>query len=786
MSQHTSIRILPFAFSRPLGTVVLSLFFMVGCDNESGPRSDATDPPAIVEPRAPSADHQRTMGLSAGLNLKATAGHQRMVELLTTLKVKATDEHRYVGGGRVRKMRATLADLPASTPPLQKARMLYLLADAELKLGAEEEAIERYERARELFLTAKSTVRPDLAAGMLIEMDFSLGVAYLRLGETQNCCLRNTPDSCILPIRGSGIHTDKKGSSKAAKHFERVVRATRPAMPFHQRALWLLNIAHMTLGTFPEGIPQEFRLPPESFQSEETFPRFRNISSRLGLDTFGLSGGVIADDFDNDGDLDLLVSRWDPSGQIRYFSNAGDGTFVDQTEAAGLIGILGGLNLVQADYDNDDRLDALVLRGAWLDEQGHHPNSLLRNVGDAEGVKFSDVTFEAGLGEKHSPTQTGSWADFDRDGDLDLYVGNESGPKRTSPVPSELFRNNGDGTFTDVAPAAGVTNKRWSKAVVWGDYDADGFPDLYISNFESENRLYRNNGDGTFHDVAAALGVVGPRESFPAWFWDYDNDGHLDLYVSAYGAEIADLAAMRTGLPIKKETAKLYRNNGSGGFVDVSREARVTGPSAPMGANFGDLDNDGYLDFYLGTGYTAIFQLMPNVMYHNRGGKYFADVTIPGGFGHLQKGHAIAFADFDNDGDQDVFEQMGGAYSADQFHDALYENPGSDNQWVCLKLVGVQSNRSAIGARIRIEVATDSGLRSIYKHVNSGGSFGANPLRQTIGLGDARSIVKVDILWPGQKGQEVEGVKMGRAWKIVEGQGKAMQLPFTRITLSGL
>ena len=105
---------------------------------------------------------------------------------------------------------------------------------------------------------------------------------------------------------------------------------------------------------------------------------------------------------------------------------------------------------------------------------------------------------------------------------------------------------------------------------------------------------------------------------------------------------------------------------------------------------------------------------------------------------------------------------------------------------MCLKLVGVQSNRSAIGARIRIEVATDSGLRSIYKHVNSGGSFGANPLRQTIGLGDARSIVKVDILWPGQKGQEVEGVKMGRSWKIVEGQEKAMQLPFTRITLSGL
>jgi len=151
------------------------------------------------------------VGSLAELKVKATAGHQRMVGLLAELKVQATDEHRYVGGGRVRKMRTTLADLPASTPPLQKARLLYLLADEELKLGEEEEAIERYERARELFLSAKSTVRPDLAAGMLIEMDFSLGVACLRLGETQNCCLRNTPTAASFRFAGAGFTPTRRG-----------------------------------------------------------------------------------------------------------------------------------------------------------------------------------------------------------------------------------------------------------------------------------------------------------------------------------------------------------------------------------------------------------------------------------------------------------------------------------------------------------------------------------------------------------------------------------------------
>lgn len=189
----------------------------------------------------------------------------------------------------------------------------------------------------------------------------------------------------------------------------------------------------------------------------------------------------------------------------------------------------GGLNSNQADYNNDGHTDIFVMRGAWLGEDGRHPNSLIRNNGDGT---FTDVTLAAGLAKKNYPTQTSSWADYNNDGLLDLYVGNES--TRQMFAPAQLFHNNGDGTFSDVATKAGVSNDHIAKAVIWGDYDNDNDPDLYISNLGAPNRLYCNNGDGTFTDVAPVLGVDRPSWSFPAWFWDYNNDGALDIFVASY------------------------------------------------------------------------------------------------------------------------------------------------------------------------------------------------------------------------------------------------------------
>ena len=695
----------------------------------------------------------------------AIASHQRMLSTLKQIADQTAETNNYLGEGLARQLRRHLANLPVDASNLNRWHLHTELGEAELRLGNEQAAIDQLTQAGRLLSQLRGQLSPLMANQTL----FRLGVAYMRQGETLNCCpnqlgIASNPDSCILPLRDGGIHTQQESSLQAITYLTEVLRNTTVELPLHLEARWLLNIAYMTVNGYPEQVPKPYLLPPEAFQSAEEMPRFTNIAPHLGLDTFDLSGGAIADDFDNDNYLDIVVSTWDPNGQIRFFRNNRDGTFSDQTERAGLLGLYGGLNLLQTDYDNDDDVDILVLRGAWLEAAGQHPNSLIRNNGDGT---FTDVTFDAGLGEVHYPTQTASWGDYDNDGDLDLYIGNES--TKAFNAPCQLFRNNGDGTFSDVAAQAGVQNYGFTKSVIWGDYNADRFPDLYVSNFKGPNRLYRNNGNGTFTDIATELNIDLPIRSFPAWFWDFDNDGVLDLYVSAYSAGISHLAANALGISLgtpppaagtESRTTyhnrpdlsagglpHLYRGTGQEGFEEVAQQHNLVQPNAPMGSNFGDLDNDGYLDFYLGTGYPDYKNLMPSVMYRNRQGIDFIDVTYAGGFGHLQKGHAVVFADLDNDGDQDIFEQMGGAFPGDGYSNVLYENPGFGNHFLTIKLVGVDSNRSAIGARIHAQVVENGERRSIYKHVNSGGSFGANPLRQTIGLGKAEKIERLEIFW---------------------------------------
>ena len=481
------------------------------------------------------------------------SGHQKMLALLAEINVRAAHENTYLGDTRARGLRDQLKNLGPTSSDTQRLELHFQLGEAELMLGNEGAAIQQLSAAYRLLPKLKNLLMPESVNGLI----FRLGVAYMRLGETQNCCLRYSPDSCILPIRGGGVHSEQEGSRKAIGYFMEVLGNSGKRSRLHLEAQWLLNIAYMTIGDYPEDVPPAHLIPPDAFESEEDFPRFTNIASKLGLATFSLSGGAVADDFNSDGYLDLLVSTWDTAGQIRLFINNQDGSFSDATVNAGLTGIYGGLNLVHADYDNDGDVDVLVLRGAWLTPV-RYPNSLLRNNGD--GV-FQDVTFESGLGEVHYPSQTAAWADYDNDGNLDLFVGNEA--LGEAQFPGQLFHNEGDGTFIDVAHQAGVAPGGYVKAVVWGDYDGDRFPDLYVSNLLCPNRLYRNNRDGTFSDQAVALGVDGPQTSFPAWFWDFDNDGVLDLFVSAYSAGIDTLARGCLGYPVAdKHLARLYLCDG--------------------------------------------------------------------------------------------------------------------------------------------------------------------------------------------------------------------------------
>ncbi len=708
---------------------------------------------ALAQPVATRDSDPSRVSVVGGLP-SAEHSHQRMLKLLQEVRDRSATENSYTGVEFRSREREQLERLPVDTPDAHRARLHLLVGKDELRLGNNQQAVDHLLKAHALSDTR------------LVEPVFQLAVAYLRLGEAQNCIAHRNAESCILPIRGGGVHQEQNGARQAVQYLTEVLAR----QPNHIAARWLLNLAYMTLGEYPNHVPPKFLVPPERFESEQEVPRFHDIAPKLGLNTVSLSGGAIADDFDNDGWLDIVVSDWSPSGQLRYFRNNGDGSFSERSGEAGLRGLFGGLNLIQADYDNDGDLDIYVLRGAWLEQAGRHPNSLLQNDGQAH---FRDVTFDAGLGKDHFPTQTAAWADYDNDGDLDLYVGNER-------FPSQLFRNNGDRTFTDVAPAAGVTNGDVAKGVVWGDYDGDRLPDLYVSNFGGVNRLYRNNGDSTFTDVAADANVTYPFKSFPVWFWDFNNDGSLDLFVSAYERRVEDVAAHYFGMP-SMETApdSLYEGDGKGSFHDVGLDVNLNHITQPMGSNIGDFDNDGFLDFYLGTGYPEYEGLMPNLLFRNVGGESFVDVTTAAGLGHSQKGHGVAFADFDHDGDQDIFAELGGAYAGDVFGNALFENPGFGNNWLVVKLVGLVSSSSAIGARIRADILEDGKKRSVYRWVNSGGSFGANPMRQHIGLGRAETILSLEIYWPtSDRTQAFQNVRLNQFIVVTEGHDTYETMPY--------
>ncbi len=611
------------------------------------------------------------------------------------------------------------------------------------------------------------------------EVYFMRGVAFLRQSEVQNCIGRHNADSCLLPLQGGGLHQIRRPAENARKALHSYLELE----PDSLAGRWLLNLTAMALGDYPAGVPESYLIPPSAFESDDSIGRYPDIAPELGIDTFNLCGGSMVDDFDNDGFLDIMTSTSDPDGPLHFYRNLGNGRFEDASSDSGVGQQLGGLNSIAADYDNDGDVDVLVLRGAWLLDQGKITNSLLRNNGDRT---FSDVTRKAGLADPARPTQAAVWGDFDNDGDLDLYVANEDrseDPASTEGYPSQLFRNNADGTFTDIGRAAGVANYGYAKGVTSGDFDNDGDLDLYVSN-TGPNRLYRNEGNGTFVDVAAELEVIEPMgRSFATWFFDYNNDGWLDLFVSAYAATVTDVAADYLGHPNRSPRPRLYRND-SGKFTDVSREVGLDHPYLPMGANFGDLDHDGYLDIYLGTGDPAFQTLMPNVMLRNDRGKRFQDVTTSGGFGHLQKGHGISFADIDNDGDQDIYHQLGGFYPGDKYSNALFQNPGHQNRFLYLKLVGSVSNRAGVGARVKVVVETSKGVREVHRAVGAVSSFGGSPLRQEIGLGKATGIRQLEVWWPvSGRRQEFVEVPLDQLLQVRETEAQFQVLPLVEIPL---
>ena len=662
-------------------------------------------------------------------------------------------------------LRNALAIAPPGQPRID---LQYQIAMHTLHAGLAEEAVAEFEQVERLMRGENHVMDARNLPALLTWK----AVCQLRMAEQENCLLHHNAESCVFPIAGGGVHRLQRGSRAAVETLTGLLRQ----FPGDLRARWLLNIASMTLGEYPDKVPPRWRLDPELFASEADIGRFIDVAGNVGLAVNDLAGGVVLEDFDRDGFLDIMASAWGfrPADQMRVFRNNGDGTFTERTREAGLLGLVSGLNMIHGDYNNDGFADVLVLRGAWLRTEGHYPLSLLRNNGD---FTFTDVTEEAGMLRFH-PTQAAVWFDFDGDGWLDIFVGNESIGRDVNPC--ELFRNNGDGTFTECAAAHDVDYVGYVKGVASGDFNNDGRPDLYLSRRDGPNLLLRNDGPanplgGTwrFTDVAPELGVTEPDASFPCWFWDYNNDGWPDIGVTGYAIQdVGDIAADMLGRPHAGARAKLYRNNGDGTFTDASREAGFNRVLHTMGCNFGDLDNDGWLDLYLGTGDPDFSTLIPNRMFRNDAGRRMQDITTSGGFGQLQKGHGIAFGDIDNDGDQDIYASVGGAVEADYFPNQLLANPGHGKRWLKLELEGVRTNRLALGARVKVVVRDASGERAIHRTVGSGASFGASPFRLEIGLGDATAIERVEVFWPATGETDlVRGLEPDHAYRVREGTG---------------
>ena len=622
-----------------------------------------------------------------------------------------------------------------------------------------------------------------------------LAIACLRRGEQDNCVMHHTSQSCLLPIRGTGMHSAQSGARDALVEYRELLSES----PGNMTDRWLYNVAAMALGQYPDSVPQAWRIDPKVFAPEDSMGRFLDVAPALGLATSGLGGGCVLEDFDGDGYIDVMTSSFglDPDrDQLRYYHNDANGQFSDRTTAAGLDGLVGGVNLVQGDFDNDGHPDVFVMRGGGLLGQlGRQPSSLLRNRGDGT---FEDVTERSGL-LFFAPTATAAWADVDNDGWLDLFVGIQSSElasfdlplyqsiEPAQMIPCKLFHNNRDGTFTDIAPQMGIAVTGYVQGAAFGDADNDGWQDLVVTQRYGPVQLFHNDG-GHGGGFTRSL-VLEPNHGTSAWWFDADNDGWLDLFVGGYSLGSASYAAGQVasdylGLPSTAERPRLYRNRGDGTFDDVTARSGLGRAVFATGGGPGDFDNDGWPDVYVGTGARDYRALIPNRMFRNLGDGRFRDVTTAADVGHLQKTAAVAVGDVDNDGTPDLYATIGGEFPGDVFRNALFLNPGSPHHWVTMRLEGTRSNRSALGARVRIALETPTGERQVHALVSTGGSYGGSTLQVETGLGDARSIAWLEVRWPATGLVErYAHVPMDRVLRLREGSGTVQPVELVKLKL---
>ncbi len=664
-------------------------------------------------------------------------GHERMVAILDSIARFADPEtHANLSGKNAELLKKQLKKLPDDE--LTAARIHY--ADELLRAGENGQAVlELASLTREL----GDSILPENKR--VFEL---LALAHFRTGELENCVRSRNTDACSLPIGPKGAYKDRIGLDNAIKTYRRLLRS----FPGDAQSRWMLQRCRWHQGLPSDSLPAAWHIPQEALEPTSGAPTFANRAAAIGLDATGLGGSACLDDFDHDGDLDLFVVRQGLRDQCRYYVQEANGKLRERTSDAHLQGLVGGHTTVQADYDNDGDADLLILRGGGL-VGGAHPNSLLRNNGNNT---FTDVTIEAGLLD-FKPTAAADWADYDGDGWLDLYVANES-PDSSRIHPNALYHNNGNGTFSNIATTAGMDFVGMYKAAVWGDVNNDHRPDLYLVLYGGSNKLLinrgsNNNGQWQFQDIAARAGVLGPKLSTVAGLFDYDNDGWEDIVAVANDLTAQDTAggaAMKRLLGKKntREGIKLYRNNGNETFSEQQIAAGLQEQYHALGLQVGDFDNNGWPDFYLGTGAPSLFAQLPNRLFLNQNGKTFVDASM-NGTGYLPKTKGIALGDMDNDGDTDVVAITGGIFEGDVANAAYFENrDSSHHHWLQLNLRGSTANRDAKGARVAVTVIDNGKKRTIRATCSTGTNSGGNSRMVEFGLGKAQKIEKLEVFWP--------------------------------------
>jgi tetratricopeptide (TPR) repeat protein len=551
-----------------------------------------------------------------------------------------------------------------------------------------------------------------------------------------------TLDQRMAALREMGASYYRLGDyTEAARRFYEALQWRRNSVD-----QWLFTLAlDQQKGPRPP-LPDFALFPVETLKVDpDRAPllEFEDIAPKLGIHHLNGNGTAAWGDIDGDGKIDLIVSG---SGTfIRVYRNEGD-RFTDVTEAVGLAKVPSGYSLNLIDYDNDGWPDPFISLNGW---SGPMRDMLFHN----DHGKFTNVSQKSGADDPGSGFVS-LWGDLDNDGLLDLVIAN--GVLQEGSV-TQIYRNNGNGTFTNVTKAAGLNEPPGYGAIgiALGDYDKDGRLDILINGRDSApNRLYRNDGKMHFTEVAAKAGILQPpHNGFVCFFMDYNNDGWPDILTTSLAPWEAAVEGLKKGYApssarsVHPDTSRLFRNNGNGAFTDVTFQSKLYYPTGTMGAGVADLDNDGYLDLYIGTGDPQISRLEPNRLFRNNGDGTFADLTNFVGLARPgNKGHGVAFVDIDNDGALDIFAQLGGHYPGDHAYNAFYRNlKAARNHWLEVELLGTKSNRQAIGAQITVK----AGDLLVYREIKGSEGFGATSMfRQHFGLGSHARIDSIEIRWP--------------------------------------